>query len=104
MTHPDRAALSVLAILRAIVSVLVISAALLAVEAMLCEAAGAALVLLVLPASVGVMTIERAVVLCMLANACQPAGGLLGVTCTHHCEPSRSGPADRPEDHLANTV
>lgn len=92
MTHPDSATLSVSAILRAIVSVLEICAALAAADATLCVAAGALLALLALLkllASVGVMILAWTVVLCLLANACHPAGGLLGVTCA-------AGPAIMP--------
>ena len=85
VTHPDSATLSVSAILRAMVSVLETCAALLAARATLFPgAAGTALALLallVVPASVGVMSLAWTVVLCLLANACHPAGGLLGVTC-----------------------
>ena len=86
MAQPESATLSVSAILRAIVSVLEICAALAAADATLFRgAAGAVLALLLLLAlltRVGVMTLAWTVVLCLLANACQPAGGLLGVTCT----------------------
>lgn len=86
IAHPDSATLSVSAILRAIVSVLEICAALAAADATLVRgAAGAVLALaatLVLLASVGVITLASTVVLCLLAKACQPAGGLVGVTCT----------------------
>ncbi len=86
MAHPDSATLKVLAILRAIGSVLKTCAALLTTEGALVRgAAGAVLALaatLVLLASVGVITLASTVVLCLLAKACQPAGGLVGVTCT----------------------
>ena len=84
--HPESAALSVSAILRAMVSVLVICALALArapavaATAPTGPVAGAAAAPL---PRVGVMMLAAcAVVLRRLLKACQPAGGLTGVTWT----------------------
>ena len=98
--HPDSAALSVSAILRAMASVPETCAASLAVAATadaFAEGAGAAAE--ALAARVGVMTRACRVVLCWLLKVCQPGGGLLGVACRCYSI-LRAGPG--PRQHRAH--